>query len=64
MAKEVSTALGQIADELRHQYSVSIFPEQPVDARKWRKINTVVKSFNPKEKVSTRTREGFYSAAN
>ena len=58
--KEVATVLEAIADELRHQYSMSILPAEPGGNRKWSKIKTVVKSAS-NEKVRSRTREGFYS---
>ncbi|HKO43195.1 MAG TPA: VWA domain-containing protein [Pyrinomonadaceae bacterium] len=59
--KEMSTVLEKIANELRHQYSLSIVPGEPGGVRKWRKIKTVVKPDSSMEKIRTRTREGFYS---
>lgn len=59
--KEMATVLESIANELRHQYSMSIVPTERSAIGKWRKIKTVVKSNSSTEKIRTRTREGFYS---
>lgn len=59
--KELTKVLEAIANELRHQYSMTIVPGETGGARKWRKIKTVVKSATSNEKIRSRTREGFYS---
>lgn len=58
---EIKTVFEKIANELRHQYSMSIVPIEPSAVRKWLKIKTVVKSNSSTKKIRTRTREGFYS---
>jgi Ca-activated chloride channel family protein len=62
---EANTALETIALELRYQYTFSIVPDEPMEAKEWHKIR--VKANPPPDadprlkKLEARTREGFYA---
>jgi len=61
---DAQTVFERIANELRHQYAISIVTDEPNNSQKWRKIKVRIKpptnaskNFN---QLTARTRAGFY----
>lgn len=61
-ASDATSVFELIANELRHQYTITVAPNASVDNGKWHKIKVEVAASVPgkTKHLSARTREGFY----
>jgi Ca-activated chloride channel family protein len=57
---DATSAFESIAQELRHQYTVTVRPNVSPNDKKWHKIRIKVEAPSEMKQLSARTREGFY----
>lgn len=60
--ESLEQAVSQIALELRRQYSLGYVSTLPPQDGSWRKIKVQLRANRPGEKISVRTREGYFAA--